>query len=183
MGLFKFISRLTLGAKFRQAMDEIELMKKKDPELRESLNSFAKNYEVIKNVRDRLESGGTIKKENKISNSELIEFIKKIPSNQTNIQWDEWRSKLHLPVKLKIKCEVVDISKLAIYVWLDEENFVSIYLSNGKNTHSLLEINQGDNLEVLVDIVEIKRNDSPLFKDVLKSLRFQLIELVEVIKY
>jgi FtsZ-binding cell division protein ZapB len=182
MGLFKFISRLTLGAKFRQAMDEIELMKKKDPELKESLNSFAKNYEVIKNVRDRLKSGGTIKKENEISNSELIEFIKKIPSNQTNIQWDEWRSNLHLPVNIKIKCEVVDISKLAIYAMVNNHDLVSIQLSNEMNINSLIEVNKGDYLEVLVDIVEIKRNESPLFKDVLKSLRFQLIEVVEVIK-
>ncbi len=172
-----------LGAKFRQAMDEIELMKKKDPELKQDLKNIGENFKELDKLIDRLESGRPVQKENEISNSELIEFIKKIPSNQTNIQWDEWRSNLHLPVNIKIKCEVVDISKLAIYAMVNNYDLVSIQLSNEMNINSLIEVNKGDYLEVLVDIVEIKRNESPLFKDVLKSLRFQLIEVVEVIKY
>jgi hypothetical protein len=55
-GLVSAIAKFFLGSDFRSAMREVEKMKKDDPELKAALASFAQNYKIIRNVRDRLEN-------------------------------------------------------------------------------------------------------------------------------
>jgi hypothetical protein len=55
-GLISVLAKFFLGGKFRDAMRELEKMKKDDPELKAALASFAQNYKIIRNVRDRLEN-------------------------------------------------------------------------------------------------------------------------------
>lgn len=53
-GLISTIAKFFLGSKFRDAMREIEKMKKDDPELAAGLASFAQNYKIISNTQKRL---------------------------------------------------------------------------------------------------------------------------------
>jgi hypothetical protein len=53
-GLISTIAKFFLGSKFRDAMREIEKMKKEDPELAAGLASFAQNYKIISNTQKRL---------------------------------------------------------------------------------------------------------------------------------
>jgi hypothetical protein len=55
-GLITKIAGFFLGSKFREAMKEIERMKKEDPELAAGMASLAQNYDVINRVHARLKN-------------------------------------------------------------------------------------------------------------------------------
>jgi hypothetical protein len=55
-GLISAIAKFFLGSDFRKSMREMEKMKKDDPELKAGLASFAQNYKIIRDLRDRLDN-------------------------------------------------------------------------------------------------------------------------------
>lgn len=48
-GVVSTIAKFFLGTKFRDAMREMERMKKDDPELKADLASFYQNYKILRN--------------------------------------------------------------------------------------------------------------------------------------
>lgn len=53
-GVVSAIAKFFLGTKFRDAMRDIERMKKDDPELKADLASFYQNYKILRNQLDTL---------------------------------------------------------------------------------------------------------------------------------
>ena len=48
-GLLSIVAKFFLGSKFRDAMRELEKMKKDDPELKANMASFYQNYKILRN--------------------------------------------------------------------------------------------------------------------------------------
>jgi hypothetical protein len=53
-GLISAIAKFFLGSKFRTSMREAEKMKKDDPELKASLDSFYQNYKLLRKDLDNI---------------------------------------------------------------------------------------------------------------------------------
>ena len=53
-GLLSIVAKFFLGSKFRDAMRELEKMKKDDPELKANMASFYQNYKILRNQLDTL---------------------------------------------------------------------------------------------------------------------------------
>jgi hypothetical protein len=55
-GLVSVIAKFFLGSKFRDAMRELERMKKDDPELKADMASLAQNFKMLNKTVERLEN-------------------------------------------------------------------------------------------------------------------------------
>lgn len=176
MGLIKFISKLTLGSKFRQAMSEIEKMKKNDPELEKGLANLDANYKVINKLRNNLKSTNNLISHDNSTNTELNELIRHIPTNLTDIQWNKWRNNFSLPVRIKLNCVALNITRGSLMARVGKE-IIHIEVSNEFNNDSLIEINRGSKIEITVDLFDIW-NREPMKG----GLRFRLIEIIRVSK-
>jgi hypothetical protein len=55
-GLVSVIAKFFLGSKFRDAMRELERMKKDDPELKADMASLAQNFKKLNKTVERLEN-------------------------------------------------------------------------------------------------------------------------------
>jgi hypothetical protein len=55
-GFVSAIAKFFLGSKFRNAMRELEKMKKDDPELKADMASLAQNFKMLDDLRNRLEN-------------------------------------------------------------------------------------------------------------------------------
>jgi hypothetical protein len=55
-GLVSVLAKFFLGSKFRDAMRELEKMKKDDPELKADMASLAQNFKMLDDLRNRLEN-------------------------------------------------------------------------------------------------------------------------------
>ena len=55
-GFVSAIAKFFLGSKFRNAMRELEKMKKDDPELKADMPSLAQNFKMLDDLRNRLEN-------------------------------------------------------------------------------------------------------------------------------
>jgi hypothetical protein len=55
-GLVSVIAKFFLGSKFRDAMRELERMKKDDPELKADMASLAQKFKMLNKTVERLEN-------------------------------------------------------------------------------------------------------------------------------
>jgi hypothetical protein len=53
-GLLSLAAKFFLGSKFRDAMRELEKMKKDDPELKADMASFYQNYKILRKQLDTI---------------------------------------------------------------------------------------------------------------------------------
>jgi hypothetical protein len=170
---------LTKIRDFFGAINELEKMKKSDPELAKDLDNFYANQKLLREELKKLDQqNSSLIIENDDIDSRLKQILDSIPSNLTNLQWDDWSSKQTLPIPCTFKCFAVNVDLNYLSVQYRSKfrktELALIEISPSITKDKLMNIKKEDYIEVDVNITDIRPRTSTA-----GCLRMTLIDIRE----